>query len=64
MRPIWWRPDSPLTVWHSLGWVILGVVLGVPIAASAYKYYGIGEHGFLNNITYTMKCFEIWQNIS
>jgi hypothetical protein len=34
-------PSSPFSLSNSIvGWLILGVVLGIPIAYNAYKYYG------------------------
>jgi hypothetical protein len=40
-------PQGPFDISSAwMGWVILGVVLGIPIAASAYRYYGIGERTF------------------
>lgn len=42
--PLTRLPSSPFVFEKALvGWIILGVALGIPIAASAYKYYGIGE---------------------
>ncbi|HEX6893406.1 MAG TPA: hypothetical protein VF141_21995 [Chryseolinea sp.] len=35
-------PDSPFVISRALlGWSILGAVLGIPIAISAYRYYNI-----------------------
>ena len=35
-------PSNPFSLSNSIvGWLILGVVLGIPIAYNAYKYYGI-----------------------
>jgi hypothetical protein len=34
-------PSGPFSLSNSIvGWLILGVVLGIPIAYNAYKYYG------------------------
>lgn len=35
-------PSSPFSLSNSIvGWLILGVVLGIPISYNAYKYYGV-----------------------
>ena len=40
--PISRLPPGPFNLNDSvLGWIILGVVLGIPIAYNAYKYYGV-----------------------
>ena len=41
-------PGGPFSLANSLiGWYTLGVVLGIPIAYNAYRFYGIGDK---NNI--------------
>lgn len=40
--PITPLPTSPFNLSQSIiGWITLGVVLGIPIAFNAYKYYGV-----------------------
>lgn len=40
--PISRLPPGPFNLADSvLGWITLGVVLGIPIAYNAYKYYGV-----------------------
>ena len=35
-------PVGPLNLEYAVtGWMTLGVVLGIPIAYNAYKYYGV-----------------------
>jgi hypothetical protein len=37
-------PRNPFSLSHSyIGWIIFGVVFGIPIVYNTYKYYGIEE---------------------
>jgi hypothetical protein len=43
--PLTALPSSPFVFSKSIvGWIILGTVLGIPIAVSAYRYYNIGDN--------------------
>src|SRR5688572_22683402 len=43
-------PVSPLDLSRAVtGWITLGVVLGIPIAYNAYKYYGVDSKQSRNN---------------
>jgi hypothetical protein len=45
--PLTKLPQSPFVFEKAIaGWIILSVALGIPIAASAYRYYGVGEKTF------------------
>jgi hypothetical protein len=40
-------PQTPFVLEKAwIGWIVLGVVLGIPIVASAYKYYGVGDRTY------------------
>jgi hypothetical protein len=40
--PITPLPNGPFSLSNSIiGWITLGVVLGIPIAYNAYKYYKV-----------------------
>lgn len=46
--PLTKLPQTPFVFEKAVvGWIILGVVLGIPITASTYKYYGIGGKTFI-----------------